>query len=155
MKAVYTLGLSNTSPYSHPKLVDLIRLSGAEVGTRLHSRQTAKHIVKFIANAMHQTFIDFLVKTRPPLSIILDGSSDRWNNHYVLIYLQTTGGNRVVVYFYKLVKLGKPSSAQAYYELVINVFDEDGGAFSKYVKENTIPVVTDGAALIKKTLGTA
>jgi hypothetical protein len=34
IRAVYTLGLSNTKPFAFPRLIDLLRLSGANMGSR-------------------------------------------------------------------------------------------------------------------------
>jgi hypothetical protein len=150
MKAVYTLGLSNTAPHSYPKLIDLLKLSGANVGKQQYSRNTATRMVQFIGDVMQQTLVDFLVKNRPPLSIILDGSSDRNNNHYILVYLQTTEGNRAIVYFFRLLKLGKSSSAQAYQDLLVAAFKEEGLEFVNYIKEETVSVITDGAASMRK-----
>jgi hypothetical protein len=141
-RAVFTLGLSNTTSFAFPRLVEPLRSSGATVGSRINTRWTANRLTKFIGDSMHQSIMDYLVKSNSPVTILLDGSSDRKNNNYMFVYFQAVAGSRTVVHFYKLLKFGKTSNAAAYRDILLDPFREDSEACFNYIKNN----VTDVAA---------
>jgi len=61
-----------------------------------------------------------------PVSIILDGSTSTDVVHYLVVLFQTLESNRLIVYFYRLIKLGVQETARAQLAALLEAFTEDG-----------------------------
>jgi hypothetical protein len=60
--------LSNTEPFAFHRLIDLLRLSGANIGSRMNTCWTA---TKFLGDAMHQSMLSYLVHSNSPVTIVI------------------------------------------------------------------------------------
>jgi len=64
------------------------------------------------------------------------------------VCLQTTEGTRSIVYFYKMITLGKLATADAMMDALQSQFVADGQDFVKYLKECLVGYVSDSAAVM-------
>ncbi len=95
MRMVYTEVMLNIPLASHNTMVSLLHLSGAPKGYHHYERRSAQRIVDFISSEMHQKLTSFLTSRygHDPVSLIVDGSTDPKQNHYLICYLQVLQNN--------------------------------------------------------------
>jgi len=96
----------NTSPSDYPLKINTIKKAGGNVGPYMTSKYAAFRLLRFMGVTSHSYIIKYMIRNKYQFTLILDGSSDRANNNYILVYFQTQEGSRTVVYLYKLLKLG-------------------------------------------------
>ncbi len=153
MRMVYTEVMLNIPLASHNTMVALMHLSGAPKGFHHYERRSAQRIVDFISSEMHYRLLAFL-NTRhgfDPVSLIVDGSTDPRQNHYLICYLQVLQNNYPFVYFYRLIPMRHGERAQDIYDTLIDAWVEDG--IKDYMQQNLVGYGADGAAVMmgKKT----
>ena len=131
---------------SHPKLVDLMQQNGADMGYHHYDRRSTQRIVDFISNSMHRELLKTLNENSPDVSIILDGSTDPRQNHYLIVFLQAVEEYKPVVYFYRLIPLSMDETAEGLLKTLQESFEED--RLTKFMKEHLIGYAADGAAVM-------
>ena len=77
IRLAYTEVILNIPQFSHHNLVRLIELSGGKMGFHHYNRINAVEMVKLIADDMLKQFIELMKTNVDPISIIMDGSTDK------------------------------------------------------------------------------
>ena len=145
-RLVFAEVMLNIPLASHPKLVDLMQQNGADMGYHHYDRRSTQRIVDFISNSMHRELLKTLNENSPDVSIILDGSTDPRQNHYLIVFLQAVEEYKPVVYFYRLIPLSMDETAEGLLKTLQESFEED--RLTKYMKEHLIGYAADGAAVM-------
>ena len=151
MRTVFVETMLNYPISSHNSLVDLMKINGASMGYHHYERTSANRMLRLISNVMHDNFISFLRTNyegidNPSLAITLDGSTDRHQNHCLIVYLQAIEENRPVMFFYHLLAIGTDETAEGLLNVLKAAFEEDG--ITNIIKKNLISYVSDGAAVM-------
>ncbi len=147
-RMIYTEVALNIPLSSHNTMVTLMHLNGAPKGLHHYERRSAQRIVDFISKDMHKKLVDFF-KLRygfDPVSLIVDGSTDVKQNHYLITYLQVLDNNNPLVYFYRLLPMRQGETAQDILDTILNAWEEDG--IKEYMKSNLIGYGADGASVM-------
>ena len=71
------------------------------MGSRCSTVHAVKRICQTVSEKMHLDLLAHLISKPEPVSIILDGSTDRVQRHYLSVQFQTTEYNRPIVYQYR------------------------------------------------------
>lgn len=133
-------------PFSdHAGLVSLQKLNGLDMGYHHYERTSCAKITVFISDTMHETLIDYLIKSQTPISVIVDDTTDVSNIHYKIVYFQTIEDVSPVIYFYKLIEL-KAETGEAHFEAMTSAWAEEKPGFHQYMKQHLIGLASDGAA---------
>ncbi len=147
-RMVYTEVALNIPLMSHNTLVTLMHLNGAPKGLHHYERRSAQRIVDFISEDMHVRLLEFF-KLRygfDPVSLIVDGSTDVKQNHYLITYLQVLENNYPVVFFYRLLPMRQGETAQDILDTILRAWEEDG--IKDYMKANLVGYGADGASVM-------
>ena len=148
MRTVFVETVSNLPFLSHHAYVILQEQNGIDMGYHHYDRMSAARMVSVISETMHDELILHLVKKQNPFSIILDGSTDASQNHYLIVYFQAIENNRPVVYFYKLILLEADETASGLFRSLTDSFSSEKHSFSRYARKNMIGFASDGAAVM-------
>ena len=100
---------------------------------------------------MSSRLLDQIKKEDRPISIIVDASDDSNKNHYLSVLFQILKTERPTVYFYKLIKVGKSETAEAYYDLIMDEFEIDD--LKDCMKKNLVGFSSDGANVMRGDKG--
>ncbi len=148
-RMVYAEQLLNIPFSSHATMVKLTELNGAIESHHHYEARGAQRILLFISNHMHDTLIGDLKSRRghDPISLILDGSTDASNNHYIICFFQLLENNFPVIHFYKLIPLEDDETAKGIFAAIKNQWDVDG--ITTFMKENLVAYASDGAPVVK------
>lgn len=161
------------------RIPDLIVLADAQLGGKvgkLHrTRQSATKITHSISTLMHRRLVQHICSAdvETPFSLILDGSTDKKGDHYLITYFQAleplsgldkksqvnnpnvqiltdapVAYEKSFVYFYKLIPLKGESAAEQMATLKSS-FEKDDEicAFSAAIKQRAIGFGSDGASV--------
>lgn len=132
-----------TLPFlAHSSLVLLQRTHGVNMGCHHYERTGARRMTEHISKMMHDTLIDSLTSTNKPISIIVDGSTDPSQTHFLIVYFQTIEENNPVIYFYKLIELNAETGV-GLYEAIYESWRSDN--ILNHMKKNLVGFASDGA----------
>ena len=157
---VYTEQKLNIPFLNHPVLVALQLINGIDLGEIHRSRFIAKTMTLFISKQMHKLLLVHLYKNQYPISLIIDSTTDKGSNHYMIMYLRSLESERnpqtneitreyPIVYFYSLERINYDESAQGYMNTISQKFNSEntvvGKNFENIIKQNLIGFASDGA----------
>ena len=98
-----------------------------------------------ISEQMHAELLNFLKSDDSQIAIIVDGATDKSQNHFLCIFIQTLRLNRPRVFFHRVPLLGSNESADGLLLRMKDVFEKDG--ITEVIKQRLTSFVTDGAAV--------
>ena len=145
-RIVYTETKLNIPLLHHKSIIELIQACGGSVGRHHYERTSAIRISKFISSNMHEMFTKHIKASTTPWSLIVDGSTDTNQNHYLVVLMQGIEDNFPKVYFYRLLKIGDDETAKGLLNLLLDAFNEDG--IYEAMRLNLIGYASDGAAVM-------
>ena len=148
-RVVFTEVMLNIPLSNHKEIVNLMDICGAEMGYHHYEETSANRMKGVISNSMHQKMIKFLESTSTPISIILDGSTDKGLNHYLVVLIQAIEDHKPIVYFYRLILIGDETAA-GLLESLIHAFEEDG--ITEVMKARLFSFASDGANVMSGRL---
>lgn len=102
-RAVYIEIKTNIPFNSHSAITQLLEANGVFMGYHHYERRSAVRMMESMSALMHKNIMSYVVSKNYPVSIILDGSTDSSEKHYLIVYFQTIEENIPIVYFYKLI----------------------------------------------------
>ena len=70
---------------SLPQMMQLLEVHGVQTGGNCQSRRKLTSMVHSIGQSMHDRLLFHILTTRSPLSLIIDGSTDYGQNHYLSV----------------------------------------------------------------------
>lgn len=147
LQLVYVSAQTNVASRSHTKMVRMIKEVGGNVGERYFGWHAFNEILEFLSEMFHNKLIQKIMRSSP-MSIVLDASDDRENNHLLSISFVTMSKNRPVIYFYRLLDISNHRNAQGIMDSVISALKEDN--LFEPVKANLVGISTDGAAVMHR-----
>lgn len=156
IRTVYVINKLSLPFSDHTALVMLQKLNGLNMGYHHYERTACTAMTIDISNAMHDTLIDSLIKSKMPISIIVDDTTDVKNVHFKIVYFQTIEVVNPVIYFYKLIELKSGTGLAGFEALQLSWQSEKRKEFYEYMQQNLIGFASDGAATnLGKYSGTA
>lgn len=99
---------------------------------------------KSISSNMHKRLLKHMLSENLPFSVIVDGSADITDNHYLSVYFQILEGNVPVIVFYKLIELSSDLSGAGIYKSFENAFQDEEIDLFNYFRQNLIGFASDG-----------
>lgn len=144
MRTVYMEIKKNIPFDSHLSLVLLQEINGIDMGFHHREKCGATSMMELISSSMHQRLLKHMLSEQLPFSIIVDGSSDISDNHYLSIYFQILEKNVPVVVFYKLVELSSDVTAQGIYTSVKTALQNEDVDLLNYFRTNLVGFASDG-----------
>lgn len=115
MRTVF-LEIKKNIPFdTHANLVDLQVKHGVNLGYHHFERSGAIAMLESMSNYMHKLLLKHMISKNLPFSIILDGSTDKQGNKYIIIYFQILENNIPVMCFYRLVEASSDVTANGLY----------------------------------------
>jgi hypothetical protein len=146
-RTVFAEVMLNIPLSSHTQIVQLISMAQGNMGFHHYEQTSATRMARFISDDMHKKLIVHLKTEEPsPCAIIVDGSTDPQQNHYLIVYIQALEGLTPVVYFYRLLGVGNDETAAGLLTILQNSFEEDG--LTAAIKQNLVSFAADGAAVM-------
>ena len=70
-------------------LIDLQEINGLDMGSQCKYAATLTNMAVSISNSMHNRLKTSLQQSSSPISIIVDGSTDKSNKHLLAVLFQT------------------------------------------------------------------
>jgi hypothetical protein len=122
-------------------------MADGKMGFHHYSRTSATLMAELISADMHAKLIQFIKSDGfGPCSIIVDGSTDPRQNHYLIVYLQSLEQLRPIVYFYGLLEIGLDETADGFLNILKKAFEKDG--ITESMKRTLIAFASDGASVM-------
>lgn len=128
----------------HSSLVALQELHGVNLGVHHYERSGATAIMESMSEYMHKQLVNHMYYNNLPFSIIIDGSTDITNNHYLIIYFQILENNIPIVCFYKLVETTSDVTAKGFFGSIKQALYAEDVDLYGYFKKNLVGYVSDG-----------
>lgn len=130
--------------YSHPKMVELHKTNGLDMGIHHYDKTAATKMMSCMSAHMHRLLLQHMVSQNLPFSIIIDGSSDKTDIHYLIIYFQILENNIPSVVFYRLIQTSSDVTALGYFNSIINAIKSEEVDLHTYMRNNLIGYISDG-----------
>uniref|UniRef100_A0A914ZD16 DUF4371 domain-containing protein n=1 Tax=Panagrolaimus superbus TaxID=310955 RepID=A0A914ZD16_9BILA len=128
-----------------PDLIKLQQLNGALPAAVSHgNRRSFGRIIGVIARSLRNSLIYTLKTFQPPVSIILDASSDSQNRQFLMVYIQFAHELKPEVRLYKVFEI-QSETAAAMKEVILEQFKLDG--IYEIMKKKLIGFMSDSAAV--------
>lgn len=144
LRTVFTEIKINVPFHSHPEVVQLLRINGIDMGVHHYDKNAATRMTQSMSSYMHRQLLQHMLSKNLPFSIILDGSCDNTDNHYMIIYFQILENNVPSVVFYRLVETSSDVTALGYFNTITEKFKSEESDFYNYFKENLVGYISDG-----------
>lgn len=138
---------------SHKSMVSLQEMNGVSMGYHHYERKGAERMVESMSGHMHRLLLSHMLSKNLPFSIIIDGSTDSQETHYLIIYFQILEKDIPVVCFYKLVETSTDSTAQGYLNTIKTAFESEASDFYSYFKRNLVGYASDGEPVMSGATG--
>lgn len=129
---------------SHKSIVQLQEMHGIKLGFHHREKCGSINMMESISLNMHKFLLQHMLSKQLPFSIIVDGSSDISDFHYLTIHFQILDDNIPVVVFYKLIELSVDVTGAGIYQSMKDAFQSEAVDFFKYFKENLVGYASDG-----------
>ena len=139
----------NDRPYSdHADLIELQELNGIDLGRILHSNVTCSDVVDHISDDMRKALIAKVLETKPPISILIDESTNIGKTSCIIVYLRTTFDEGVgpVTFFLDIVELCR-ATAEGIEDALLKCLNEHG-LTSDFLRTSWIGLGVDGASVM-------
>ncbi|CAG7725760.1 unnamed protein product [Allacma fusca] len=139
-KQAVEIGLSF---YNFEKLTDLLKYFHVDIGHLYSNGNGIRAIIESLSDSMHQEFVEYLLKVRPKLSLLLDGTSDISSETIVAILFMVEGaeeGNFIKLY--KILHLREGEKGDVVFDSLKNELDKDG--LSEFFQNSLVSVTSDG-----------
>lgn len=144
MRTVF-LEIKKNVPFdSHNSIVRLQELHGVNMGFHHREKCGATSMMETISLNMHTLLLRHMLSENLPFAMIVDGSSDISDFHYLSIYFQILDGNVPVIVFYKLIQLSLDVTGEGIYKSVMKSFQSESVDFIKYFQDNLVGYASDG-----------
>ncbi|MEM7106552.1 MAG: hypothetical protein AAF502_25740 [Bacteroidota bacterium] len=168
MRLVYAECQLNIPFFSHPRMVELMKANGAQMGIHHADRTGAGRMLSVISNTMHFKLVKHLQSSPGPFSFIGDGSTTYHGEHYFITYIRAlekdvsteglVSAIRPVVYFYKLILMDNvDETAGEYMRKIEKSLEEDKAAYGvdlvKIFKDKLLAFGSDGASVMAGAQG--
>lgn len=147
MKTIYAEVRMNIPFMYHPYMVELLKLHGAKVGYHHKDKRSAIRMIEVMSNEMHDMLLNALTEKNYPCSLIVDTSTSIGLYHYLTVLIQTLENERPVVYFYRLIEVGKDSSAVGLMNAFADAVHTEKIDVTRYFKHNLVGFGADGASV--------
>ena len=89
MRTVYTEIMINVPFSAHSTLVELQQSNGIDLGSYFQSRTGARDITLHISKVMDDTYLDEIMSSEFPMTLIIDEATDRNMNPYLVVLFMT------------------------------------------------------------------
>jgi len=146
----FTFIHTNTAPSNAEYWYKTLRKISAKIGGSHHSRRTAFSIIKHISSLGTNALMNQISENRLPFSLILDGSSDSRNRHFVLVYIQTLENEVTIPYYLFTLELQTSFTAEAYLKVLKEAIASKGLWFQYYFANNIVGIISDSAKVMVK-----
>ena len=150
MRTVYSEVLINVPFSSHSTLVELQEANGLDFGNYFRSDRGAKDMTLHISKVMDDTYLDELMSSESPLTLIIDEATDRSMNPYLVVLFMTLQDNMPVLYLDRLVKLTSDVTSQGIFNSMISSWEGVGReGFVQHLKRHIRAMSSDGASVMR------
>lgn len=129
---------------AHNSIVVLQEMHGVNMGHHHREKCGAIAIMETISKNMHKLLMKHIISKNLPFSLIVDGSTDSSDVHFMSIFFQILEDNVPVIVFYKLVELSVDVSARGIHKSIVNAFESEELDFLNYFKRNIVGFASDG-----------
>lgn len=144
---------ANIPFYSHNKIVELQKMHGIEMGVHHYEKCGATNMLESMSSYMHRQFINHMLSENLPFSIIIDGSTDISESHYLIVYFQILERNVPSICFYRLIETSSDVTASGYFNSIINAMKSEERNLYDYFRHNLIGYVSDGEHVMTGVAG--
>ena len=127
-------------------LVDLQEINGLDMGSQCKTAATLTNMAASISKTMHNRLITSLQQSSSPISIIVDGSTDKSNKHLLAVLFQTLEEDVPVTYYYGLLELKTDETAEGQTDVLMDKLKTD--LLFPQIKNRVISFVSDGASVM-------
>lgn len=145
LRTVYAINKLTLPFDDHEVVVYLQKLNGVELGYHHYERSGCVSMTLHLSNSFHEILIDYLIAKKNPISLIIDDTTDKGNNHFKIVYFQTIEDNNPVIYFYKLIETKSEKGISSFEALRDAFKSEKRSQFHDYMQNNLIGFASDGA----------
>ena len=153
LRTAYEVAKSSNSFKQFPKLIEMQRLNGLDMGTNLYSEKACPSIIRFIAKEMKSTMIQYIKTNSLPFSIMVDESTTAANTTGLTMDIRFNLNGQPVNFFYELIELKGTSGeeiADAIWQILTgkpSLQETSKNNFSdKFVKTHLKSIACDGAS---------
>jgi len=152
-RTVFVEAKKNIPFDSHSSLVQLQEINGLHMGYHHFERCGATMITESISAHMHTLLIDNMVSKNLPFSIIIDGSTDSTESHFLIVYFQILDNNTPVVCFYGLIETTSDRTASGLFNSIVATMSAEKRDFLNYFKRNLVGYASDGERVMSGSSG--
>lgn len=147
----YFISIHNRPFTDFPKLVDLAKALGIDMGISCQSERSCRRMIEIIAKRMRSQLFKKIVDSGSKISIIVDESDTISKETCLSLYLNTFVDDKVHSIFVELIEIKERDSRSIFNEIVNSI--KKIGFTDLQIRERLIQFVSDGASTFtgKKT----
>lgn len=138
---------------SHTSLVSLQQINGINMGYHHFDRYGATKMMESMSSYMHRLLINHMLAKESPFSIIIDGSTDITDTHFLIVYFQLLENNVPITCFYKLLETSSDVTANGFFKTIWDGLKNEERDFFNYFKRNLIGFASDGESVMSGVRG--
>ena len=125
VRTVYLETKLNIPFRAHRDMVNLQKLNGINMGYHHYSKYASNLIQDFISQEMHGRFVQHIIDSNTPVTIIVDDTTyDK--THVMAVLLLILEDYEPHLHFYRLIQFEDQENAEAHYEKLKEAFEQDG-----------------------------
>jgi hypothetical protein len=152
MQIVYFMARHNIALMKSSETLKMIEsVCGHKIANRHRERTSALRMLNSISRQFHRNLMVHLTaRYKGPLSLSLDGSTDRVNKHHILVYIRAIENGHPVDYYYKDIELKTDQSGASHLNALTAEFERDSNDFerryniTKAIHERLVGFGSDG-----------
>jgi len=133
----------------HPTLMTLVEYYGITDIQHHRNVRSPAIFIKYVSNDMQETLVKHLESTEllVPMSIIVDTSTDRIGQDYLVVLVQSLENDKPVVYFFGIYIMGVDVSSKGYKEVILNAFKPHEKLYEFMRQGKLVALTSDGASV--------
>ena len=147
-RTVFTEIKKNIPFDSHSFIVRLQQFHGVNMGNHHYDKCAAIRMMESMSAHMHNLMLQHMVSRDLPFTIILDGSDDITDSHFMIVYFQILENDVPVMCFYRLIETTSDVSALGYFNSIKKAMLEEKVPIYDYFQRNLVGYVSDGAPVM-------
>lgn len=152
-RTVFIEIMKNIPFNTHQNKVQLQEMHGVDMGVHHYEKCGAIKMLQCMSSYMHRQLIDHMVSENLPFSIIIDGSTDISESHYLIIYFQIFEENVPVICFYRLLETSSDVTALGFFNTITNALKSEERDLYDYFRHNLVGYVSDGENVMTGVVG--
>ena len=145
LRSVYAALVWNLAFLRYEELITLQEYNEAMIGRFLRTHQAMKKMTMFLSDIADKNLANFMLEQNVPFSLLVDESTNRKHENFLVVLVQVPENNMPVVYLFSLIHI-LDADAESLFEYITMEFEKRG--LKDFLRQNLRAVASDGASVM-------